>query len=72
MLFIITDDLIETGFAMKTKTYLFNIRERDTTPSAKLFVERIYDDEESLSTKPYIFIFPGGPGTNHSHYKDYK
>lgn len=44
---------------------------RNDTPETKLYVKIIAKDEESLKTKPYIFMLPGGPGFNHSHYKDY-
>lgn len=44
---------------------------RPNAPETKLFIQIVASDEASLKTKPYVFILPGGPGFNHSHYKDY-
>ena len=57
---------------MLISDFLLNIPERANSPSAKIFVQLVSDNEESLKTKPYIFILPGGPGANHSHYEDYR
>lgn len=57
---------------MISQLFFFDIPTRAGVPSTKIFVKIVAFDEESLKTKPYIFIFPGGPGANHSHYeKDY-
>ena len=52
---------------------LFNIKipKRDTAPETTLHTHIVYKNEESLKTKPYIFMIPGGPGANHSNYSDY-
>lgn len=52
-------------------TYSILISEREGAPQTTLFVKLVYKDEASLKTKPYIFMLPGGPGANHTHYKDY-
>ena len=54
---------------MFTKELKVLIKERDKAPETKLFVKIVAEDEESLKTKPYVFMLPGGPGANHSHYK---
>jgi len=47
------------------------IPQRKNTPKTSLFVKVCAENEKSLKTKPYIFMLPGGPGANHSHYKEY-
>lgn len=37
-----------------------------------LHIKIVAENEQSLTKKPYLFILPGGPGANHSHYKDYE
>lgn len=44
---------------------------RINAPETTLYAHIKYIDEKSLQTKPYIFMLPGGPGANHSHYMDY-
>lgn len=56
---------------MLSRNYSLTIQGRLDAPSVTLFVKIVSDTEDSLRTKPYIFIFPGGFGTNHSHYEDY-
>lgn len=56
---------------MLNQNFFLTLPERTDTPATKVFVKIMAENEESLKTKPYIFIFPGGPGTNHSHYQDY-
>lgn len=45
---------------------------RPDAPATTLHIRIVSKDEESRKTKPYIFMLPGGPGANHSHYKDYE
>ncbi|MGQ3889024.1 alpha/beta fold hydrolase [Legionella sp. CNM-1927-20] len=45
---------------------------RKNAPKAKLYVRIVAENENSLDSKPYIFMLPGGPGANHSHYKAYE
>lgn len=47
------------------------IPERTGAPSAKIFVRILSSNASNLETKPYVFILPGGPGANHSHYEAY-
>ncbi|MBP6919242.1 MAG: alpha/beta hydrolase [Legionellaceae bacterium] len=37
-----------------------------------LHIKIVTEKADYLTTRPYIFILPGGPGANHSHYKDYE
>jgi proline iminopeptidase len=53
------------------KTLNISIPERKKAPATTLFVKIVAEDEASLTTKPYIFMLPGGPGGNHSSYKNY-
>jgi proline iminopeptidase len=53
------------------RTLNIPIPARNGAPKTTIFVKIIAQDEMSLKTKPYIFMLPGGPGANHSHYKDY-
>ena len=41
-------------------------------PETTLSVQIKYGKKEDLQTKPFVFILPGGPGANHSHYRDYE
>lgn len=52
---------------------IFNVKvpARINAPETILYVHMQYKDEQSLHTKPYIVMLPGGPGANHSHYMDY-
>lgn len=47
------------------------IPDREGAPKTNLYIKIVAQEEENLKTKPYIFMLPGGPGANHSHYKDY-
>lgn len=40
-------------------------------PETTLSVQIKYGKKEDLQTKPFFFMLPGGPGANHSHYRDY-
>lgn len=44
---------------------------RSNAPATNLYSLLVYEDESSLTSKPYIIFLTGGPGMNHSHYKDY-
>ncbi len=41
------------------------------TPSICLRVRVVYKNQNALKTAPYMFILPGGPGSNHSYYLNY-
>jgi proline iminopeptidase len=43
----------------------------EDAPETTLRVHLKYKKEKDLQTKPYVFMLPGGPGANHSHYMDY-
>ncbi|WP_131781452.1 alpha/beta fold hydrolase [Legionella gresilensis] len=45
---------------------------RENAPEAKLYVRIVAENKDSFNSKPYIFMLPGGPGANHSHYKAYE
>lgn len=53
------------------KTFNIKVPARINAPATTLYAHIKYMDEQSLQTKPYIFMLPGGPGSNHSHYMDY-
>ncbi len=54
------------------RTLNIPIPERDDAPKTTLYVKIISADNEiNFKSKPTIFMLPGGPGANHSHYKDY-
>lgn len=40
-------------------------------PETTLHILIKYDKKRDLQTKPFVFMLPGGPGANHSHYMDY-
>ena len=44
---------------------------RINAPETTIYTQLVYKNEESLKTKPYVLMLPGGPGANHSHYIDY-
>ena len=56
---------------MISKNFWLTVPQRAGAPSTEIFIKMVADSEASLKTKPYMFIFPGGPGANHSHYEDY-
>lgn len=43
----------------------------EDAPATILHIQIKYNKEEDLKTKPFVFMLPGGPGANHSHYMDY-
>ena len=47
------------------------IPEREKTPETSLYIKICAENENDLKTKPYVFMLPGGPWANHSHYKEY-
>lgn len=56
---------------MINNNFFIDIPEREGTPAAKIFIKILSNNKTDLESKPYVFIFPGGPGANHSHYEDY-
>lgn len=48
------------------------ISARHNAPATNLYSLLVYEDEPSLTSKPYLIFLSGGPGMNHSHYKDYQ
>lgn len=52
-------------------TYNIPIPQRENAPATTLHVKIFAENEESLKTKPFVFMLPGGPGANHSHYTEY-
>lgn len=48
-----------------------NIPARDNAPETNLFVKIYTKNTNSLKLNPYLFLFPGGPGYNHSNYAGY-
>ncbi|USQ12738.1 alpha/beta hydrolase [Legionella lytica] len=57
---------------MLVKDLLIDIPERANASKTQLHIRIVSDNEDSLNTMPYVFMLPGGPGANHSHYKDYE
>lgn len=57
---------------MWSKELLIDIPKRDNAPKTALHIHMVSKNEMYLDNKPYIFMLPGGPGANHSHYKDYE
>lgn len=53
------------------KIYNIEIQERKNAPATNLHAVLVYENEESLKAKPYVIMLSGGPGLNHSCYKDY-
>ena len=56
---------------MKIKQIKFQVSERIHVPEIFLQIRLVYKNQASLKSLPYVFILPGGPGANHSHYQDY-
>lgn len=56
---------------LRSQIHMVPIPARESAPATSLYVKIVFTEEESLKSKPYIFMLPGGPGFNHSHYKDY-
>lgn len=44
---------------------------RDNSPETYLRVKLVYKNQEALKDLPYLLILPGGPGANHSYYREY-
>ncbi|MDR3504086.1 MAG: alpha/beta hydrolase [Legionella sp.] len=57
---------------MLVKDLFIDIPERANAPKTRLHIRMVSENEDSLNTMPYVFMLPGGPGANHSHYKDYE
>ncbi|CAM4505766.1 MAG: Proline iminopeptidase [Legionella sp.] len=57
---------------MLVKDLRIDIPERANAPKTRLHIRVVSENEDSLNTIPYLFMLPGGPGANHSHYKDYE
>ncbi|WP_454785502.1 alpha/beta fold hydrolase [Legionella sp. WA2024007413] len=57
---------------MWSKDLFIDIPARDNAPPTRLHIKIVSENENHLDKKPYIFMLPGGPGANHSHYKDYE
>jgi proline iminopeptidase len=53
------------------KSFFVTVPAKTNIPETNLYVQITHQDEKSLQTKPYVFMLPGGPGANHSHYMDY-
>ena len=54
------------------KTIEIKVPARENAPETTIYIQIVYDNEESLKTKPYVFLIPGGPGANHSNYTPYE
>ncbi|WP_412757591.1 alpha/beta fold hydrolase [Legionella bozemanae] len=57
---------------MWAKDLFIDIPARDNAPETRLHIRIVSESEDNLNKMPYIFMLPGGPGANHSHYKDYE
>ncbi|CAM3051763.1 alpha/beta hydrolase [Legionella steigerwaltii] len=57
---------------MWVKELFIDIPTRDNAPETRLHIRIVCEKEENLDKMPYVFMLPGGPGANHSHYKDYE
>ncbi|WP_454783351.1 alpha/beta fold hydrolase [Legionella sp. WA2022007384] len=57
---------------MWSKDLFIDIPVRDDAPETRLHIKIVSENENKLDKRPYIFMLPGGPGANHSHYKDYE
>lgn len=53
------------------QTYAVEIPVKKNAPATNLHAILVYENEESLHSKPYVIMLSGGPGLNHSYYKDY-
>lgn len=56
---------------MKEKIKEIRIPARLHAPETSLRIRMVYKNKASLASLPYVFILPGGPGSNHSYYMDY-
>ena len=57
---------------MWVKDLFVDIPARDNAQETRLYIRIVCETEDNLDKMPYIFMLPGGPGANHSHYKDYE
>lgn len=57
---------------MRAKDLFVDIPARENAQETTLHIRIVSETEGDLEKKPYIFMLPGGPGANHSHYKDYE
>ncbi|MCW8408379.1 alpha/beta hydrolase [Legionella sp. PATHC035] len=57
---------------MWIKDLFIDIPKRDNAPETRLHIRIVCENEANLDKMPYVFMLPGGPGANHSHYKDYE
>ncbi|WED42767.1 alpha/beta fold hydrolase [Legionella cardiaca] len=57
---------------MWSKDLFIDIPARDNAPETRLHIRIVCENEDNLDKLPYVFMLPGGPGANHSHYKDYE
>ncbi|MFJ1267628.1 alpha/beta fold hydrolase [Legionella lytica] len=57
---------------MLVKDLFINIPERANASKTQIHIRIVSENEDSLNVMPYVFMLPGGPGANHSHYKDYE
>lgn len=54
------------------KDLYIDIPAREQAPQTTLFCRLVYQQEADLKEKPYVFMLPGGPGSNHTFYRDYE
>lgn len=54
------------------KIFEIKVPSRVNAPETTIYIQIVYKNETDLKTKPYVFMIPGGPGANHSNYKDYE
>ncbi|KTC90150.1 alpha/beta hydrolase [Fluoribacter dumoffii] len=57
---------------MWIKDLYIEVPKRDHAKPTRLHIRIISDNEDQLDKLPYVFMLPGGPGANYSHYKDYE
>ncbi|KTD17773.1 alpha/beta fold hydrolase [Legionella jordanis] len=57
---------------MLVKDLFIDIPSRENAPETRLHIRIVSENEGNLAKMPYIFMLPGGPGANHSHYKHYE
>lgn len=57
---------------MFVKDLYIDIPERENAPQTRLHIRIVSENESNCGTLPYVVMLPGGPGANHSHYKDYE
>lgn len=57
---------------MLEKKIFIPVQARPDAPQTTLHIRIVSQDSHPTQKKPYVFMLPGGPGANHSHYKDYE